>query len=138
MTAPIFLYGTLLDPRVLAARAGQGGLARRLAPARLPGWRRVALRGTPYPTLLRDPGAATEGALLRGRVAPPALARLAAYEGPSYRLVPVRVETAAGGCRARAWVAVAWRADAARGWAPPDGARGGRAGGGGAGALIRD
>jgi gamma-glutamylcyclotransferase (GGCT)/AIG2-like uncharacterized protein YtfP len=132
MTArPLFLYGTLLDPRVLAARAGQGGLARRLAPARLPGWRRVALRGTPYPTLVRDPGAATEGAVLRGALAPAAMARLAAYEGPSYRLVPVRAETAAGDRWARAWVAEAWRADPARrGWAPPParGARGAAAG----------
>ncbi|WP_135468150.1 gamma-glutamylcyclotransferase family protein [Crenalkalicoccus roseus] len=117
----LFLYGTLLDPRVLAAQSGEAGLARRLRPARLPGWRRVALRGTPYPTLLPAPGGATDGAVLRA--GPAALARLAAYEGPSYRLVPVRVETPRGPCRARAWIGAAWRADPARPWAPPGGER---------------
>lgn len=113
---PLFLYGTLLDPAVLARQAGQARLVRRLVPARLPGWRRVLLRGTPYPTLLRDPATATEGAVLRA--GPAALARLAAYEGPSYRLAPVRVTTPRGPRRARAWLAPRWRADAARPWRP--------------------
>ena len=113
----LFLYGTLLDPRVLAAQAGKAGIVRRLGPARLEGWQRVALRGTPYPTLIPAPGAVTEGAVLR--VGPAALARLAAYEGPPYRLVPVRVMTAAGPRRAQAWVGPAWRAAAACPWHPP-------------------
>lgn len=112
--ATLFLYGTLLDPAVLARVAGRRGLARRLVPARLAGWRRVALRGTPYPTLLRAAGAATDGALLR--VGPAALARLSAYEGPDYALVPVRVQTPRGPRRARAWVAPRRRAEAARAW----------------------
>jgi gamma-glutamylcyclotransferase (GGCT)/AIG2-like uncharacterized protein YtfP len=111
----LFLYGTLLRPAVLERMAGQRGLARRLRPARLPGHARVLLRGTPYPTLVPRPGAATEGALLR--LGPVVLARLAAYEGASYRLVPVRVETGRGPCRARAWVAARWRA-AAEPWVP--------------------
>lgn len=113
---PLFLYGTLLDPSVLARRAGEGRLGRRLVPARLCGWRRVVLRGTPYPTLRRDRGAVTLGAVLR--VGPRALARLAAYEGPFYRLEPVRVATPRGPLRARAWVAQRWRADAGRDWHP--------------------
>jgi gamma-glutamylcyclotransferase (GGCT)/AIG2-like uncharacterized protein YtfP len=108
MTLPLFLYGTLLRPAVLDRMAGERGLARRLRPARLPGFARVMLRGTPYPTLRRDPGAVTVGALLR--CGPAALARLAAYEGASYGLVPVRVETGRGWRRARAWVAARWRA----------------------------
>ena len=116
MTAPLFLYGTLLRPAVLERMAGQPGLARRLRPARLEGWARVALRGTPYPTLVRAPAAVTEGALLRCGAA--ALARLAAYEGASYRLVPVRVTTRRGPRWARAWVAPRWRGSA------PDPARG--------------
>lgn len=114
---PLFLYGTLLDPAVLARQAGEACLVRRLLPARLQGWRRVLLRGTPYPTLVRDPRGVTEGAVLRA--GPAALARLAAYEGPSYRLAPVRVATPRGPRRARAWVAGRWRADAARAWWPP-------------------
>jgi gamma-glutamylcyclotransferase (GGCT)/AIG2-like uncharacterized protein YtfP len=104
----LFLYGTLLRPAVLERMAGQPGLAARLRPARLEGWARVALRGTPYPTLVPAPGAATTGAVLR--CGPAARARLAAYEGASYRLVPVRVETWRGPVRARAWVAARWRA----------------------------
>lgn len=108
----LFLYGTLLRPGVLERMAGQPGLARRLRPARLEGWARVGLRGTPYPTLRRAAEATTEGALLRCGAA--ALARLAAYEGPPYRLVPVHVATRRGPCRARAWVAPRWRASAER------------------------
>ncbi|TDG16484.1 gamma-glutamylcyclotransferase [Paracraurococcus ruber] len=111
---PLFLYGTLLRPAVLDRVAGQRGLARRLRPAILPGHARVALRGTPYPTLRAMPGAETTGALLR--CGPQALRRLRAYEGPEYRLVPVTVRTTIGPRRARAWIAPRWRA-AAGGWA---------------------
>jgi hypothetical protein len=116
--APLFLYGTLLDPAVLERMAGLPGLARRLRPALLPGWERVALRGTPYPSLRRRPGALTPGAVLRP--GPAALANLAAYEGAAYRLVPVRVARLRRGAAgplasplwARAWVAPRWRAGA--------------------------
>jgi gamma-glutamylcyclotransferase (GGCT)/AIG2-like uncharacterized protein YtfP len=117
----LFLYGTLLDPVVLEAMAGQPGLARRMRVAILDGWRRVPLRGTPYPTLVRARGAATDGAVLR--VGPAALARLAAYEGPGYRLVPVLVATFAGPVRAHAWIADRWRADRTREWPRPPPAR---------------
>ena len=112
----LFLYGTLLDPAVLARQAGQARLGRRLRPAVLRGWRRVVMRGTPYPTLIPDPGAETAGGLLR--VGPAALARLSAYEGAFYRRVPVRVATGRGMARAQAWVAARWRGDAMRCWAP--------------------
>lgn len=117
MTAQVFLYGTLLDPGVLERMAGRRGLARRLRPARLPGYRRAALRGTPYPTLFRDPRAATDGAVLR--LGPAAMARLGAYEGALYRLRPVRVLTGRGGARARAWTAEPRRADRLRDWPVP-------------------
>lgn len=106
----VFLYGTLLDPVVLARCSGAARLARRLRPATLPGWRRVRLRGTPYPTLLGDAGHTTAGALLHPT--PSAMRKLAAYEGPSYRLVPVRVITPRGPRRVRAWMAPRWRAAA--------------------------
>ncbi len=104
----LFVYGTLLDARVLDRMAGVKGLHRRLRPARLSGFLRVFLRGTPYPTLVRRAGA-VDGALLRVTGAP--LARLNAYEGPSYALHPLRVVTARGPVRAVAWVAQRWRAD---------------------------
>lgn len=113
----LFLYGTLLDPVVLVRMSGDAALPRRLRPAVLEGWRRVTLRGTPYPTLVVDAASRVEGGVLRAGA--PAVARLAAYEGSAYALVPVMVGTARGVVRASAWVAPAWRADAARPWAPP-------------------
>jgi hypothetical protein len=102
MGVPIFVYGTLLDPRVFARFAGRGPLRRALK-ARLAGWQRVPLRGTPYPTLRR--GAGEVAGLLLPRLSPAAMRRLAAYEGASYRLAPVRVLTVRGLRRARAWIA---------------------------------
>lgn len=112
---PVFLYGTLLDPGVLALRSGDARLARRrLAPAMLRGYRRVVLRATPYPTLVADPRGRVQGLLLRPTAE--ALRCLAAYEGSPYRLVPVHVTTARGPRRARAWVTPRWRADVSRAW----------------------
>lgn len=113
---PLFLYGTLLDGSVLERMAGQPGLARRLWPALLRGFRRVYLRGTPYPTLVPAPGE-VRGALLR--VSWPALARLKRYEGPGYSLRPVRVRAKRGPVWARAWVVPRWRVDG-RAWSAPD------------------
>lgn len=104
---PVFVYGTLLDRRVFARFAGRAPL-RRAVPAVLPGWWRVRLRGTPYPTLLRGVGEVR--GLLLPRLPPAAFLRLAAYEGASYALVPVRVATRRGPRQARAWIAAAWRA----------------------------
>lgn len=112
---PVFLYGTLLDRGILARRSGDPRLRhRRLMPAVLRGHRRVALRATPYPTLVADARGAVTGLLLRPHAA--ALRCLAAYEGPPYRLAPVRVATRFGPRRARAWITPRWRADPARGW----------------------
>lgn len=117
MRPQLFLYGTLLDDRVLERMAGVKGLARRLRPARAAGYARVHLRGTPYPTLI--PGAGeVQGALLR--VGGAALARLKAYEGPGYALRPLRVSGPRGVVWARAWMAPRWRADG-RVWAGPAG-----------------
>jgi hypothetical protein len=113
---PVFVYGTLLAPRVFARFAGRAPL-RRALPARLAGWRRVVLRGSPYPTLARGAGCVV--GLLLPPLAPAAFARLAGYEGPSYALVPVRVATRRGMRRARAWMAQPWRAGT-RGWMPGD------------------
>ncbi|WP_277753787.1 gamma-glutamylcyclotransferase family protein [Muricoccus nepalensis] len=105
---PVFLYGTLLDRRTLARRSGDAALARSMRPAVLPGQARVFFRGTPYPTLLARPGARVEGALVRPSL--DALAALRRYEGPCYRLCPVRVRARRGWCRARAWVVPRWMA----------------------------
>ncbi|MGE0226208.1 MAG: gamma-glutamylcyclotransferase family protein [Acetobacteraceae bacterium] len=99
----LFLYGTLLDPETLARRGGDPSLSRRLRPASLPGWRRVALGATRWPTLRRARSFHTPGAIVW--VGAAALGRLAAYEGPAYRLRRVVVTTASGNTAAATWVA---------------------------------
>jgi gamma-glutamylcyclotransferase (GGCT)/AIG2-like uncharacterized protein YtfP len=109
----VFVYGTLLDARVFRRQAGTLRPWRRGLPAVLAGHRRVLLRGTPYPTLLRGWGE-VRGLLLDLPAAP--LRRLAAYEGGRYRLRPVLVATARGPRRARAWTAPERQADATTPW----------------------
>jgi gamma-glutamylcyclotransferase (GGCT)/AIG2-like uncharacterized protein YtfP len=111
----VFIYGTLLDPAVFSRFAGRAPL-RRAIPARLPGHRRVRLRGTPYPTLVAGAGAVC--GLLLPRLSAAAFRRLAAYEGPDYALLPVRVRTRRGPRRARAWIAARRRADPTASWTP--------------------
>jgi gamma-glutamylcyclotransferase (GGCT)/AIG2-like uncharacterized protein YtfP len=112
---PLFLYGTLLDRRRLARISGDPRLARATRPATLNGHARVRCRGTPYPTLI-PAAAAVAGRLLRPT--PAALRRLAAYEGPLYRLIPVTVATPGGPRRARAWCVPRRLADATLPWPP--------------------
>ena len=81
----LFRYGHLRDPDLLAR-----------------GWRRVVLRDSRYRTLRRARGT-VQGVL--AIVNGPTLARLAAYEGQSYRLTPIVVQTALGNTTARAWIA---------------------------------
>jgi Gamma-glutamyl cyclotransferase, AIG2-like len=80
----LFLYGTALDPRILARRSGDPALPQRCQHAVLRGWRRVTLAHTRWPTLRRCAKAATAGKIVIAGAA--ALRRLAAYEGPEYRL----------------------------------------------------
>jgi gamma-glutamylcyclotransferase (GGCT)/AIG2-like uncharacterized protein YtfP len=98
----VFLYGMLLDPRTLAHHGGPT-LPARLTQAHLPGWRRVTLRGTPWPTLRRDRTAHVAGALLTPSAA--ALARLKTFEEPPYRRRRVVITTARGKTAAFAWIA---------------------------------
>jgi Gamma-glutamyl cyclotransferase, AIG2-like len=96
----LFLYGTLLNPATLAARGGDPTLPLRWSDAVLRGWRRVGLAGTPYPTLRRCIGGAVGGKIVVAGSS--ALRRLAAYEGPRYRLRRVVVEP-----RGTAWTWIA-------------------------------
>jgi gamma-glutamylcyclotransferase (GGCT)/AIG2-like uncharacterized protein YtfP len=100
----VFVYGTLLDP----ARAERlTGRPAKLRPARLKGYRRVRLRGTPYPTLLRARDE-VRGALLA--LDGWSFRKLHAYEGPRYRLTRVRPRVAG---RAEPVTALAWIAPGA-------------------------
>jgi gamma-glutamylcyclotransferase (GGCT)/AIG2-like uncharacterized protein YtfP len=99
----LFLYGTLLDPDTLARCGGDAALPTRLRAAVLYGWRRVTLRGTPYPTLRREPGGRVDGALLDAPAS--VVVRLMAYEGAGYRLTRVVVALGRENTVAHAWIA---------------------------------
>ena len=109
----LFLYGTLLGPDTLARRGGGASAVRaRPVAATLRGWKRVRMRDGRCPTLRRDRTGSVRGAVATVRA--DALARLAAYEGPAYRLTRVVVDTSNGKTVARAWIApggthVAWK-----------------------------
>mgnify|MGYP003737427355 CR=1 FL=1 len=73
-----------------------------LVPARLAGWRRVAMRGARYPTLVRARGVVPGAVVV---VDAGALRRLCAYEGPQYELRRLAVGTARGKSVAGVWIA---------------------------------
>ena len=101
----LFLYGTLLDAGTRARRGGTPRAYRRGKPARLHGWQRVTLRGTAFPTLRRVRTGVVYGTLLD--VDAHCLARLAAWEGPEYRLRRVLVQAGGRRLSVRCWVAPA-------------------------------
>jgi gamma-glutamylcyclotransferase (GGCT)/AIG2-like uncharacterized protein YtfP len=99
----LFLYGTLLDPDTLARRGGTSAVRTRLVAATLHGWKRVKMHDGRYPTLRRDRTGSVCGAVVTVRAQ--MLVRLAAYEGPAYRLTRVVVDTPNGKTAAYAWIA---------------------------------
>lgn len=111
---PLFVYGTLLDPRIRSAVLG----ARRSAPARparLPGYRRLFVHEAEYPALRRCIGAAVDGLLLP---APDArtLADLDAHEGDEYRRGIVTITQGGRLVRAETYLATPLARLARRPW----------------------
>jgi hypothetical protein len=96
----LFVYGTLLDPAILAARGGDPSLPGRCRDAVPRGWRRVTLARTRWPTLRRCTDGMVTGKIVIAGAA--ALRRLAAYEGPAYQLRRVTTEP-----RVAAWTWIA-------------------------------
>jgi hypothetical protein len=90
-----FFYGTLRDPDVRRAVVGPGVDRLVLAPAVLPGWKCVFLRGRAYPILHPDSAAETDGVLADG-VDPRQAARLDRFETDEYRRALARVRVADG------------------------------------------
>jgi hypothetical protein len=89
-----FFYGTLLDSDVMALVLG-----RRLPPeafraAALPGHARRRVKGASYPIVVRDASCEVSGMVVGG-LSSRDVARLSAYEGPRYRIAPLKVR--AGG-----------------------------------------
>ena len=85
-----FFYGTLLDRDVTALVLGRRLPPAAFMPARLPGTRGGGRRAPSYPIVVRDPRGEVPGAIVGGLSARD-VARLAAFEGPGYRVVPLRV-----------------------------------------------
>jgi hypothetical protein len=85
-----FFYGTLLDPDVAALVLGRRLPPQAFVPAALPGHARRRAKGVTYPIIVRDPRSEVPGAVVGGLTGRD-VARLAAYEGPRYRIAPLTV-----------------------------------------------
>ncbi|MCB1737179.1 MAG: gamma-glutamylcyclotransferase [Gammaproteobacteria bacterium] len=97
----LFVYGTLLDPRVQQRITGRDFWA---VPARLPGFVRYRVVGAAYPGIRPGVGAVVEGALLLS-VGEAAFRSLDVYEGPLYRRERHNVQLPSGRmCRAFVYV----------------------------------
>ena len=85
-----FFYGSLLDCDVAAIVVGRRLPPWAWRPAVLPGHRRARAKGVSYPVLVRDASNEVLGAVVGGFSAVE-VNRLAAYEGPRYRIAPLKV-----------------------------------------------
>ena len=85
-----FVYGSLLDPDVTALVIGRRLPPTAWVPALLQGFRRYKAKGVTYPIAVRDPKAEIAGAVFGG-FSRREVERLAAYEGPRYHTVPLKV-----------------------------------------------
>ena len=88
-----FFYGTLLDSDVTALVLGRRLPPVAFVPAVLPGYSRWRVEGGSYPISVPDPKGQVSGAIVGGLSARD-VARLAAYEGPGYRIAPLKVKVA--------------------------------------------
>src|SRR5258708_808701 len=88
-----FFYGTLLDRDVMALVLGRLLPPQAFVPASLLGHARRRAKGASYPVVVRDPRGEVAGAIVGGLSARD-VTRLTVYEGPGYRVVPLRVRVA--------------------------------------------
>jgi hypothetical protein len=88
-----FFYGTLLDRDVARLVLGRRLPPQAYTKAALPGHARRRVGGASYPIVVRDPRSEVAGAVVGGLSARD-VARLAAYEGPRYRIAPLMVRIA--------------------------------------------
>jgi len=85
-----FFYGTLLDHDVTALVLGRRLSPHAFAPAILPGYSRWRVQGGSYPISVPDHKGKVSGAVVGGLSARD-VARLAAFEGPGYRIAALKV-----------------------------------------------
>jgi gamma-glutamylcyclotransferase (GGCT)/AIG2-like uncharacterized protein YtfP len=88
---PLFVYGTLRDPDMLAAVLGRAAGATGAIAATAPDYRAVTYPKRVYPGLIPARGEAAPGLLL-GDLSPSDLDRLDAYEGREYGRHNLRVK----------------------------------------------
>jgi hypothetical protein len=93
MDRPLFVYGTLSDPDLLAAVIGRRVDARNILAAVAPGFRAVFYPQRIYPALVRAPGGRAAGFLILG-LTPFERDVLDAFEGAEYlrEITPVVVD----------------------------------------------
>jgi gamma-glutamylcyclotransferase (GGCT)/AIG2-like uncharacterized protein YtfP len=96
----LFVYGTLMAPRIMQLASGHQGPGLR---AELAGYRRSRVRGEPYPGIAPSFGAAVAGLLYQG-VAPAAVQRLDVFEGEMYARIELPVKVGEDFRRAHAYV----------------------------------
>ena len=87
MNTDLFVYGTLLEPRLILAVCGYVG---RGAPATLTGFRRQRVLNAAYPAIVEDARASVEGVVYQA-LSRQQLHRLDEYEGEMYARCPVAV-----------------------------------------------
>jgi hypothetical protein len=85
-----FFYGTLLDHDVMALVIGRRLPPAAFVPARLKGHVRRRAKGVSHPIVVRDPGGEVEGVVVGG-LTKRDVERLSAFEGPRYRIAPLKV-----------------------------------------------
>lgn len=105
--APLFCYGTLRHPEIVRRILGRCPDSQ---PARLPGHDLRRVIRAPYPAVVPQAGAVTEGCLYSGSLSPREWRALDAYEGRCYERVQLPVECQ--GDTLNAWVyrfAPGWR-----------------------------
>lgn len=120
-TRPLFAYGTLRDPDILAAVLGRSIPDDVRLMARAPGYAAVHYPGRFYPALIENPTEAALGLVLDG-LSTVEIAMLDAFEGDEYQRLPITVVTANGALLADTYLpALAIPTDAApwtlKGWA---------------------
>lgn len=87
-----FVYGTLLDRDVTALVLGRRLPPQAFKPAILSGHARWRAKGASYPVVVPDPRGKVVGAIV-GDLSARDVACLSAYEGPGYRVVPLKVRS---------------------------------------------
>jgi gamma-glutamylcyclotransferase (GGCT)/AIG2-like uncharacterized protein YtfP len=112
-TTPLFVYGSLMHPKILMGVLGRSDLlGLDIAPAWLKGFHRYKVENVAYPAVLAtDKSATVDGLLVRG-LTDAEMRALDEFEGSSYRRTSVQVTFANNGEPVPANV-YAWSDDAA-------------------------